>query len=247
MSNISRVTYSVRRHGKKGPDGNLTNEGVQASRKLGEKLREEHPSIEVYSSPVERAVQTGQNIIKGYGYDKRVLPAYALSPLDPPEPEGITDRDDIIQYWLDNEWKKRDGSRGDMYAAGRNIIVHLASVMNTDDVEDGARIEGISHAPLLEAGLAMLTGNRDIRSMGGNFNPGEGLDLIVDHNIDDIKGMKMGFRGAEHSVDSVIPTVSECRKMMLRWHNPVEYVNNMYGCHPGEGDREYLGYVFGMP
>lgn len=40
--------------------------------------------------------------------------------------------------------------------------------------------------------------------------------------------------------------VLEAKRRMLEWDNPVEYVNNMYGCHPGDdGDREYFSYVFG--
>ena len=34
------------------------------------------------------------------------------------------------------------------------------------------------------------------------------------------------------------------KKRMLQWANPVEYVNNMYGCHPGDGDNDYFHEVF---
>ncbi|MFA5967347.1 MAG: hypothetical protein WC805_02440 [Patescibacteria group bacterium] len=30
----------------------------------------------------------------------------------------------------------------------------------------------------------------------------------------------------------------EARRRMLRWPNPVEVVNNMYGCHPGDPESE---------
>ena len=40
-------------------------------------------------------------------------------------------------------------------------------------------------------------------------------------------------------------SAEECRRRMLQWPNPVEYVNDMYGCHPGEGDTEYFRTVFG--
>jgi len=36
----------------------------------------------------------------------------------------------------------------------------------------------------------------------------------------------------------------EARRRMLEWPNPVEFVNNMYGCHPGEGS-DYFQAVFG--
>ena len=34
------------------------------------------------------------------------------------------------------------------------------------------------------------------------------------------------------------------KKRMLQWPNPVEYVNNMYGCHPDDRDNDYFREVF---
>jgi hypothetical protein len=34
------------------------------------------------------------------------------------------------------------------------------------------------------------------------------------------------------------------KKRMLEWSNPVEFVNNMYGCHPGGKDVDYFAAVF---
>jgi len=38
--------------------------------------------------------------------------------------------------------------------------------------------------------------------------------------------------------------VERFKRRMLAWPNPVEYVNNMYGCHPGEDGTEYFEEVF---
>ena len=38
--------------------------------------------------------------------------------------------------------------------------------------------------------------------------------------------------------------VLKFKKRMLQWANPVEYVNNMYGCHPDDGDHDYFNEVF---
>lgn len=38
--------------------------------------------------------------------------------------------------------------------------------------------------------------------------------------------------------------VIEFKKRMLEWSNPVEYVNNMYGCHPSDDNMEYFKEVF---
>ncbi len=35
------------------------------------------------------------------------------------------------------------------------------------------------------------------------------------------------------------------KKRMLAWGNPVEFVNNMYGCHPDDDGNEYFKEVFG--
>ena len=57
--------------------------------------------------------------------------------------------------------------------------------------------------------------------------------------------------------DSVIPAAAKTadeaegsdvlvfKRRMLEWLNPVEYVNNMYGCHPGDGNADYFKAVFG--
>jgi hypothetical protein len=38
--------------------------------------------------------------------------------------------------------------------------------------------------------------------------------------------------------------VQTFKRRMLAWANPVEFVNNMYGCHPDENGNEYFQEVF---
>lgn len=38
--------------------------------------------------------------------------------------------------------------------------------------------------------------------------------------------------------------VADYKKRMLLWDSPVEYVNNMYGCHPNSDKMEYFEEVF---
>jgi hypothetical protein len=57
--------------------------------------------------------------------------------------------------------------------------------------------------------------------------------------------------------DSIIPAAAKTadetahsdvlvfKRRMLEWPNPVEYVNNMYGCHPSDGNSDYFEAVFG--
>lgn len=38
--------------------------------------------------------------------------------------------------------------------------------------------------------------------------------------------------------------VEKFKRRMLEWPNPVEFVNNMYGCHPDDDGNKYFEKVF---
>ena len=38
----------------------------------------------------------------------------------------------------------------------------------------------------------------------------------------------------------------EFKKKMLEWPNPVEFVNNMYGCHPSHKGSNYFTVCFSL-
>ncbi|MBN2136690.1 MAG: hypothetical protein JW720_02680 [Sedimentisphaerales bacterium] len=54
----------------------------------------------------------------------------------------------------------------------------------------------------------------------------------------------MENRRAEGTDDTGNENVLKFKKRMLEWPNPVEYVNNMYGCHPDDDDNEYFKVIF---
>lgn len=45
--------------------------------------------------------------------------------------------------------------------------------------------------------------------------------------------------------DPLEEKVIKAKKRMLEWDNPVEYVNNMYGCHPDDKGNEYFQTIYG--
>ena len=47
-----------------------------------------------------------------------------------------------------------------------------------------------------------------------------------------------------HETTRNLEEVLKFKKRMLEWPNPVEYVNNMYGCHPDNDDNEYFQVIF---
>jgi len=55
-----------------------------------------------------------------------------------------------------------------------------------------------------------------------------------------VSDARKGGELVEEKADKVL----EFKKRMLAWGNPVEYVNNMYGCHPDDQNNDYFKSVF---
>jgi hypothetical protein len=51
-------------------------------------------------------------------------------------------------------------------------------------------------------------------------------------------------QACDHEKATHLENVLMFKKRMLQWPNPVEYVNNMYGCHPDDEDNEYFKVIF---
>lgn len=49
---------------------------------------------------------------------------------------------------------------------------------------------------------------------------------------------------SSHDINRNPENVLRFKKRMLLWPNPVEYVNNMYGCHPDDDNNEYFKVIF---
>ena len=47
-----------------------------------------------------------------------------------------------------------------------------------------------------------------------------------------------------HEVTGSASEVDEFKRRILSWSNPVEFVNNMYGCHPGDEGSDYFKNIF---
>jgi hypothetical protein len=49
---------------------------------------------------------------------------------------------------------------------------------------------------------------------------------------------------AKEQDNAMCANIVEFKKRMLLWDSPVEYVNNMYGCHPDENGIDYFKKVY---
>ena len=58
---------------------------------------------------------------------------------------------------------------------------------------------------------------------------------------DNPAGLTMAKSDASETPDE---RVLKFKKRMLEWNNPVEFVNNMYGSHPDDGNNDYFKTVY---
>jgi len=61
----------------------------------------------------------------------------------------------------------------------------------------------------------------------------------------EIKKNKKRLEKKVEQEDPQIKKVQLFKSRILQYENPVEYVNNMYGCHPSEGGRNYFDIIYG--
>ena len=59
------------------------------------------------------------------------------------------------------------------------------------------------------------------------------------------KNLETVHQNESVNVDQRTDEVLKFKRRMLEWPNPVEYVNNMYGCHPDSKDTDYFKEIFG--
>ncbi len=64
------------------------------------------------------------------------------------------------------------------------------------------------------------------------------MQLRTNHKKEELK--KLACRNVSNSKSDV----EKFKRRMLEWPNPVEFVNNMYGCHPDDDNTEYFNEVF---
>jgi len=64
------------------------------------------------------------------------------------------------------------------------------------------------------------------------------MQLRKNHKKEELK--QLACRNVSNSKSDVV----KFKRRMLEWPNPVEFVNNMYGCHPDDDNNEYFKKVF---
>jgi len=220
IENSKRLRFIVRRHEIKDGD-RLTDEGYENAITIGDFQRMHDERITAfYHSPLERARQTAEGMLRGYlgEYDEPIdeqASAYLkisdrLKELDPPNPDNIKDRNAMFDYWFRNHW---DSGSAQMKYSGRKVIDHLADIIYTHRAEeDGSIIENVTHAPNIESAVIQLIGcNPSLEEIGGCLNTGEAFSLNVDYgNLKEhqlVYQLGVSFRDKETEVplDKVIP------------------------------------------
>jgi hypothetical protein len=194
---MKRTIYSIRRHEEKDGD-KLTPEGMANAIKTGAGIKE--PLLDIFhSAGYNRSRQTAEGITIGkYGViqPQMIHHSSLLNMLDPKFPEGITDRENILDYWLETS--------GVMLQAGANVVAHVARNIIAYD-QDGL-VENITHAPNVESALIyLLEKSIDIpvlrmKDIGGSFKPGEAFRIVLDHKKKSIPSARIEFRNISKEI-----------------------------------------------
>ena len=190
---MKRTIFSIRRHEEKDGD-ELTEQGKANAVEIGRNLRDLQ---KVYCSPKNRAIETAAGIVEGFGAERWEV-ALLLDELTPEMPEGIEDRDQIIDYWLENAYLV-DGQKGNLYIAGENVIRHLVWIHNAHS--NGGIVEDITHAPNIESALITMVDPRmRMEDIGGSFDTGEHFTVSVDYERGDVAAVSVGYRNENKQI-----------------------------------------------
>lgn len=196
------MIISVRRHAESKKDPNdttkkldeLTEAGIQKAKEIGSQLHIPKSGIIGYHSPKNRAYQTLNAIMQGAGIknpqiseDKsldsiKITPEYRKFVLS----QGSSD--ECMQYIMDNPDPKGQSfsdSGMDIHKFIKKVYEDF--VNTTESIGKETLIEGVSHAPKVEAGLVYLLGCAGkkitkLDEIGGGFKPAEGFKLTIEYN-----------------------------------------------------------------
>ena len=209
------IMVDIIRHAEKaGANGPLTQEGIEAARSLGKKLRSESPDsagIKVYHSGVKRAEQTGEAIAENTPFIPRKKPGLNLHGKFSDEfleefESRVNDggnESQAVQWYLDFGDQKPDATTASSKEASEEIvreINHIIEMSKRLKEHSKVNIVLVSHSGVVEHFIAdaLKIDRKNFTSeTGGSLGYLEDLKIIV-HRISptEVK-IQMKFRDKE--------------------------------------------------
>lgn len=210
------------RHGEKSESGELTDEGKKQAVEFGKTL-ESRDAIKGYSSPVQRAIETVEQIIENSPHDKKLKTRIRTEiGIQPPsqefnkkfkklEKEGP---DDAVKWFLSFGIKKPDAETISPHEVAESFAYILTKYLKmADKLYSGSNIDLLNgtHQGLPEALLKEVlkrkiddkevVGFDNLEDIGGALKFTEGMEFIIKTDERGDKKLTVNFRGQEYDID----------------------------------------------
>ena len=210
------------RHGEKSENGELTDEGKKQAAEFGETL-ESRDAVKGYSSPVQRAVETVEQIIENSPHDKKLKTRIRTKIGIPPSSQDFYKKfkelekqgpDEAAKWFLSFGAEKPDAETASPHEVAESFAYILTRYFKmADKLYSGSNIDLINgtHQGLPEALLnevlkrkiddKEVVGFNNLEDIGGALKFTEGMEFIIKTDEQDDKKITVNFRGQEYDIE----------------------------------------------
>ena len=210
------------RHGEKGESGELTEEGKRQARELGSDLVSKD-AIKAYSSPVQRVLETVQQVIEAAPHDKKFNTRIRAEIGIPPSSKEFIKKFRELEKQGPNaaaEWylgfgaEKPDSETTSPHEIAESFAYILTKYLRmTEKLYSGSNVDLINgtHQGLPEALLKeiliqqkddqQIVGFDKLEDIGGALKFTEGMEFLIKTDKQGNKFLKLNFRGQAYDLD----------------------------------------------
>lgn len=219
------------RHGEKGEGGELTDEGKRHASEFGERLANKD-AIKGYSSPVQRVVETVEQIIENSPHDKKLktriktelMPSLSSQEFDNKFGELEKQAPGAAAEWYLSFGSQRpDPKTTSPHEIAESFAYILTKYLRmSDKLYSGSKIDIINgtHQGLTEFLLKEVlirkiddkevVGFEKLEDIGGALKFTEGVEFVIKTDEHGNKNLIVNFRGQEYNMD--MPRLDELAK-----------------------------------
>lgn len=210
------------RHGEKGEGGELTEEGKRQATEFGNDLVSKD-AIKAYSSPVQRVLETVQQVVETAPHDKKLNTRVRTELGLPPSSKLFSEKfeqlqkegeDKAVEWYLSFGDKKPDSETTSPHEIAESLAYIITKYLSmAGKLYSGSNIDLINgtHQGLPEALLKeVLIRKKDneeilgfdkIEDIGGSLKFAEGVEFLIKTDTRGEKILKVNFRGDSYDVD----------------------------------------------
>lgn len=222
FGNNVEVHVIFMRHGEKGEGGALTEKGKKQATEFGVNL-EKRDAIKGYSSPIQRAIETVEQVIESAPHDKKLNTRIRAEISIPPSSEEFLKKfrelekqapDAAAEWYLSFGAERPDDETLSPHEVAESFAYVIKRYMRmADKLYSGSNIDLINatHQGLPEAllkeilirkvGDKEVVGFEKLEDIGGALKFTEGVEFLIKTDEQGNKKSTVIFRGKEYDVD----------------------------------------------